>query len=121
MSTLRNRVMLIGHLGQTPETKHFDNGNSLSKFSIATNETHKNEKGEFVTEAQWHNLVLWGNLAKTAEKYLDKGKEVIVEGKLHTKTYTDKEGVKRYFTEILVSDLVLMSPKTSKEKNEVPF
>jgi single-strand DNA-binding protein len=79
MSTLRNRVVLIGHLGQTPETKHFESGKSLSKFSIATNETYKNDKGEQVTETQWHNLVLWGALAKTAEKYLDKGKEVIVE------------------------------------------
>ncbi len=121
MSTLRNRVMLIGHLGQSPETKHFENGNSLSKFSIATNESYKNDKGEYVTETQWHNLVLWGNLAKTAEKYLDKGKEVIVEGKLQTRNYTDKEGVKRYVTEVQVSDLVLMSPKTATEKNEVPF
>ena len=121
MSTLRTRVMLIGHLGQTPETKHFDNGKSLTRFSIATNETYKNDKGEQVTETQWHNLVLRGAIAKTAEKYLDKGKEVIVEGKLQTRNYTDKEGVKRYVTEVQVFDMVMLSPKSVAEKNEVPF
>lgn len=114
MNSLRNRVVLIGHLGASPETKTFDNGKSLSRFSIATTESYKNDKGEKVSETQWHNLVVWGKLAETAGKYLDKGREVAIEGKLVTRNYTDKEGIKRYVTEIVVNDFLLIGPK-SKE------
>lgn len=111
MNSLRNRVVLIGHLGASPETKTFDNGKSLSRFSIATTESYKNDKGEKVSETQWHNLVVWGKLAETAGKYLEKGKEVAIEGKLVTRNYTDKEGIKRYITEIVVNDFLLIGPK----------
>ncbi|MCC6817608.1 MAG: single-stranded DNA-binding protein [Bacteroidia bacterium] len=120
MNSFRNRVILSGHLGQDPETKHFDSGKSFAKFSLATNETYKNDKGENVTETQWHNLVAWNGLAKTAEKLLGKGKEVVVEGKLVTRSYTDKEGAKRYITEVVVSELLLIAPR-NKEKDEMAF
>lgn len=120
MNSLKNRVILSGHLGQDPETKHFDSGKTYTKFSLATNETYRNDKGETVTETQWHNLIIWNGLAKTAEKILSKGKEVVVEGKLVSRNYTDKEGVKRYITEVVVSELMLIAPRI-KEKDEVPF
>lgn len=120
MNSIRNRVILIGHLGQDPETKHFENGKAFTKFSLATNESYKNDKGELVTETQWHNLVAWNGLAKTAEKILSKGKEVVIEGKLVTRNYTDKDGVKRFITEIVVYELLLVGPR-AKEKDELAF
>lgn len=115
MNSLRNRVFLIGHLGQDPETKQIGNGKSLTKFSLATSDSYKNEKGEKITETQWHNLIAWGKVAELAEKFLDKGREVVIEGKLVTRNYVDKEGVKRYVTEVVVNELLLLSNKP-KEK-----
>ena len=83
----------------------------MAKFSVATHETYKNTKGEKVTETQWHNLVAWGKLAGIAEKYLTKGKEISVEGKLVSRSYNDKEGKKKYFTEIQVNELLLLGSK----------
>jgi single-strand DNA-binding protein len=111
MSTLKNSVRLVGNLGMDPEVKSFDNDRKLAKLSIATNETYKNDKGEKVTDTQWHNLVLWGVQAKLAEQYLKKGDEVAVEGKLANRTYTDKDGVKRYFTEIVVNEFLKVGAK----------
>lgn len=111
MNALRNKVQLIGHLGADPESKEIEGGKKLVKFSLATNETYKNSAGEKVTETQWHNLVAFGKVADVAEKYLNKGSEVVVEGKLVTRNYVDKEGVKRYFTEVQVSDLLMMGGK----------
>jgi len=108
MNALRNKVQLIGNLGMNPEVKTLDGGKKLAKMSIATNETYKNSKGEKVTETQWHNLIAWGKTATVIEKYLVKGSEVAVEGKLINRNYTDKEGVKRYITEIQVNDLLMI-------------
>lgn len=108
MSTLRNKVQLIGHVGNAPEIMNLESGKKLAKFSIATNETYKNSKGEKVTDTQWHNIVAWGKLAGLVENYAAKGKEVGIEGKLTTRSYEDKEGVKRYITEIICSELLLM-------------
>lgn len=108
MSSIRNSVRLIGNLGQDPEIKNLDGDKKLAKFSIATKEIYKNESGERVTDTQWHNLSAWGNTATIVEKYLKKGKEVAIEGKLVTRTYTDKEGVKKYATEILVNEIALL-------------
>ena len=108
MNALRNKVQLIGHLGMNPEVKALKDGKKLAKMSIATNETYKNAKGEKVTETQWHNLVAWGKTAGVIEKYLTKGSEVAVEGKLINRNYTDKEGVKRYITEIQVNELLMI-------------
>lgn len=111
MSTLRNKVQLIGNLGNNPEIITLESGKKLAKFSIATNEIYKNAQGEKVTETQWHNLVAWNKTAEIVESYLEKGKEVAIEGKLTSRSYDDKDGNKRYITEIIVNELLLLGSK----------
>jgi single-strand DNA-binding protein len=111
MNALRNKVQLIGNLGMDPEIKDLNGGKKLAKVSIATNETYKNAKGEKVTDTQWHNLIAWGKTADIIGKYLKKGSEVAVEGKLINKNYTGKDGVKRYTTEIQVNELLILGKK----------
>ncbi len=111
MSTLRNKVQLIGHLGNDPEIVNLDGGKKLAKFSVATNETYKNQKGEKVTDTQWHNVVAWGKTAEIIENYVSKGKEVAIEGKLTTRSYDDKEGNKKYITEVVCNELVMLGSK----------
>ena len=113
MNALKNKVQLIGNLGNAPEVKNTENGKKLAKFSIATNETYYNAKGEKITETQWHNLIAWGKVAEIAEKYLTKGSEVAIEGKLMNNNYTDKDGNKRYSTEVQVHELLLLGSKAS--------
>lgn len=84
----------------------------MARFSMATNETYRNAKGEKVTETQWHTIVAWGKVAELAEKYLTKGSEVAIEGKLINRSYTDKEGVKKYITEVQLNELLLLGDKT---------
>jgi len=108
MNTLRNRVQLIGNLGNDPEIIHLDSGKTLAKFNIATNDSYTNTKGEKVTDTQWHNIIAWGKTAEIIEKYLKKGKEVAVEGKLTTRQYDDKEGQKRYVTEVVCNELLML-------------
>ncbi|MFN8342050.1 MAG: single-stranded DNA-binding protein [Cyclobacteriaceae bacterium] len=110
MQSMRNSVQLIGRLGQDPDVKTFGDKMKAS-FSIATNDTYKNNNGEKVEDTQWHNVVVWGKLAEVAGKYLHKGSEVAVEGKLTHRDYQTKEGEKRYITEINVNDLVLIGGK----------
>ncbi len=98
---------MIGNLGNKPEMKNTESGKKVATFSMATSEVYRNAKGEKVTETQWHRLVAWGKLAEIADRYLDKGKEVIVEGKLVNRSYTDKEGIKRFITEIQLTELVM--------------
>ena len=111
MNALRNKVQLIGNLGMDPEEKSLDGGKKLAKMSIATNENYKNAKGEKVTETQWHNLIAWGKTAEIIEKFLKKGSEIAIEGKLINRNYTDKEGIKRYVTEIEVSEVLMLDAK----------
>ena len=111
MNAIRNKVMLIGNLGNDPEMKETDGGNKLAKVSLATNESYKNSKGEKVTETMWHNLVAWGKTAEFMTKYLQKGTEVVVEGKLINRNYTDKSGVKKYISEIQVNDLLIVGSR----------
>jgi single-strand DNA-binding protein len=111
MKSLRNSVQLIGHLGKDPEVKSFDSGNKLASFSIATTDKYKNAKGEKIEDTQWHNIVIWGKLAEVAEKYLKKGAEVCVEGKLVHRTYETSAGEKRYITEINVNDMLMIGGK----------
>lgn len=108
MSTLRNKVQLIGHVGNDPEIKTFDGGKKLAKLTIATNENYKNDKGEKVEETQWHNLVAWGKTAEIIEKYVVKGKEIAIEGKLTHRSYEDKNGEKRYVTEVVIDEVLLL-------------
>jgi single-strand DNA-binding protein len=111
MNTLRNKVQLIGNLGNTPEVIILDSGKKLAKFSIATNESYKNAQGEKVTETQWHNLIAWNNTAEIVEKYLEKGKEIAIEGKLTSRSYDDKDGNKKYITEVVVNELLMLGSK----------
>ena len=108
MNTLRNKVQLIGHVGNDPEIKTFDGEKKLVNFTLATNESYKNDKGEKVEETQWHKLVAWGKTADIIEKYVAKGKEIAIEGKLTHRNYEDKNGEKRYFTEVVVNDVLLL-------------
>jgi single-strand DNA-binding protein len=108
MYAMKNKVQLIGNLGQAPEVKTTETGKKLAQFSVATNESYQNAQGEKVTETQWHHVVAWGKLAEIVEKYLDKGKEVAIEGKLVNRNYTDKQGVKHYITEVVANDLLLL-------------
>lgn len=101
----------MGNLGAAPEVKSISDNKKLAKFSVATNESYKNEKGEKVTETYWHNVVAWGKLAGIVEKYLQKGSEVAIEGKLTNRSYTDKDGVKRYVTKILANEVLMVGGK----------
>lgn len=109
MNSLRNSVRLVGNLGMDPEVKTFDTNRKLAKLSLATKESYKNNKGERVTDTQWHNLVIWGPQAQVAEDLLKKGDEIAVEGRIATSNYTDKDGNKRYITEIVVNEFLKLS------------
>ena len=111
MNSLKNSVRLVGNLGMDPEVKAFDGNKKMARLSIATNESYKNDKGEKIIDTQWHHLVLWGAQAKLAEDLLRKGDEVAVEGKLANRNYTDKEGVKRYVSEIIVNEFLKLNNK----------
>jgi len=115
MNALRNKVQLSGNVGNAPEIKTLENGKKMARFSVATNEIYRNAKGEKVTETQWHNLVAWGKLAELTEKYFTKGKEVAIEGKLINRSYNDKDGNKKYISEIQVNEILLIGAKTGTE------
>ncbi len=111
MNNLRNKVQLIGNIGTEPEIRKLANGKSFARFSLATNESYTNKDGEKVRETQWHNLVAWGKQAEIIEKYLSKGREIAIEGKLTSRSYEDKEGAKKYVTEIVVNELLMLGSK----------
>ena len=109
MNTLRNKVQLIGNLGNDPEIINLESGRTLAKFNIATNESYTNAKGEKITDTQWHNVVAWGKTAQIIEKYVTKGKEIAIEGKLTHRSYDDKDGNKRFVTEVIANEILLIS------------
>ncbi len=111
MNTLRNKVQLIGRLGGEPEIVTFQDGNKMAKFSMATDDSYKDKEGVKVERAYWHNVVVRGGLVSVVENYVKKGQEIAVEGKLTNRSYETKEGEKRYVTEILVNDLLLLGSK----------
>ncbi|CAI8321389.1 MAG: Single-stranded DNA-binding protein [Polaribacter sp. SA4-10] len=111
MNTLRNKVQLIGRLGGEPEIVTFQDGNKMAKFSMATDDSYKDKEGVKVERAYWHNVVVRGGLVSVVENYVKKGQEIAVEGKLTNCSYETKEGEKRYVTEILVNDLLLLGSK----------
>src|SRR6478672_12126305 len=111
MNTLKNKVQLIGNLGNAPEIKTLESGSKLARLSVATHESYKNAKGEKVTETQWHNVIAWDKAAEIVEKYFTKGLEVMVEGKLINRSYTDKDGIKRYITEVQATELMILTKK----------
>ena len=109
MNTLRNKVQLIGNLGNDPEIITLDSGKKLAKFSLATNEYYKDANGQKQTKTDWHNLVAWNKTAEIIENYVTKGKEIAIEGKLINRSWDDKEGNKRYTTEVVVSEVLMFS------------
>ena len=111
MNTLRNKVQLIGNLGNDPEVISLESGKKIAKFSIATNDTYKNAKGEKITDTQWHNIVAWNKTAEIIENYVAKGSEVAIEGKLTSRSYDDKDGNKRYITEVVCNEVLLLGSK----------
>ena len=115
MYALKNKVQLIGNLGHKPEIRTTDAGKKLARFSIATDDSYRNAKGEKVTETIWHNLIAWGKVAEIAEKYLDKGSEIAIEGKLINRSYNDKEGNKKYFSEVQVNEMLMLGQKPAKK------
>ena len=108
MNALRNKVQLIGHVGQEPEIKNLEGGKKLASISIATNESYTNDKGEKVEQTEWHKVVAWGKVAEIIEKYVTKGKEIAIEGKLTHRSYEDKNGEKKYLTEVVANELLLL-------------
>ncbi len=111
MNTLKNKVQLIGNLGQEPEIISLESGKKLAKFSIATNDYYYNKQGDKITDTQWHNVVAWGKTADIIEKYVNKGQEIAIEGKLTSRSYEDSEGQKRYITEIVCNELLMLGNK----------
>jgi single-strand DNA-binding protein len=121
MNALRNKVQLIGNLGMNPELRKLDSGSSVAKFTMATSESYVNKKGERVDYTQWHNVVAWGKIAELMGELLAKGKEVMVEGKLTSRSWDDKEGNKRYITEVVASEFLLMTRDAKKQEGDLPF
>ena len=114
-----NKVILVGNLGKAPEVRHLDNGRAVANFSIATSESYKNKAGERVTNTEWHNVVLWTPLAEIAERYLKKGNQVYIEGKLTTRSWDDQEGTKRYTTEVVGREMTLLGSRADNENNQM--
>ncbi|MBD99317.1 MAG: single-stranded DNA-binding protein [Verrucomicrobia bacterium] len=112
MKNLRNSVQLIGNLGMDPDVKHLEKGKTVANLSIATTETYKNQEGEKVKDTTWHRLVAWGKTAEIAEKYLKKGSEVAVEGKLVNRSYEAANGEKKYITEVLINEILMLGAKS---------
>ena len=117
-----NKVILVGNLGKDPEVKYLDNGVAVANFSLATTENYKNREGERVSQTEWHNIVLWRGLAEVAEKYLKKGANIYIEGKIKTRKWEDKEGVTRYSTEVLADNMTMLGgrPTSSEDKIDDP-
>ena len=108
MNALRNKVQLIGRLGQDPEIVSFTDGNKMAKFSMATDDSYKDKKGNKVERAYWHNIIVKGGLVNVVENYITKGKEIAIEGKLTNRSWEDKDGTKHYTTEIICSELLML-------------
>ena len=114
-----NKAILLGNLGKDPEIRRLDDGRAVANFSIATSESYKNKAGEKVTNTEWHNIVLWSPLAEIAENYLKKGSQVYIEGKISNRSYEDKEGVKKYISEVVGRDITLLGrAPESQQQND---
>ncbi|MDP3002891.1 MAG: single-stranded DNA-binding protein [Bacteroidales bacterium] len=118
MNSLKNRVTLIGNLGQDPETKTTETGKKVTHFTLATDDGYKNSDGQKVNETTWHNIVAWNGLADIAGKYLKKGRQVAVEGRIVYRTYEDKKGATKNITEIVLNDLILLRSGKDQGKEE---
>jgi len=113
-----NKAILLGNLGKDPEIRRLDDGRAVANFSIATSESYKNKAGERVTNTEWHNIVLWSPLAEIAENYLKKGSQLYLEGKISNRSYEDKDGVKKYISEVVGRDITLLGRPNNNESGE---
>jgi len=112
-----NKVILIGNLGKDPEVRHLEGGTAVASFTLATSETYKDKNGQRIEQTEWHTVVVWRALAEVAEKYLKKGMTVYVEGKLRTRSWEDKDKVKRYSTEIVGDTFTMLGKKETNGAN----
>ncbi len=113
-----NKVILLGNVGKDPEVRYLDSGVAVAKFPFATSETYRNKNNEKITNTEWHNIVLWRALAELAEKYIKKGRQLYIEGRIRTRSYDDKEGNKRYITEIYGDNVQLLGRKSETTSTE---
>jgi len=113
MNALKNSVRLLGHLGEDPKVRKLDSGKTVVNFNIATNEIYRDQNGNKQSETTWHRLVAWGKQAEVAEKYLKKGSEISIEGKLTNRSYEDKNGEKHYITEVVVNQMLMLDKSSS--------
>ncbi len=113
-----NKVILVGNVGRDPEVRYLDNGIVIAKFPIATSETYTNKSGEKVTNTEWHNIVLWRKLAEVADKYIKKGSSLYIEGKIRSRSYEDKDGIKRYITEIIADNMQMLGKRQDDRQAE---
>ncbi len=111
-----NKVILVGNVGKDPEVRHLDSGVAVTTFPLATSETYRNKEGQKVTNTEWHNIVLWRGLAEVAEKYVKKGNPLYIEGKIRTRSWEDKDGNKRYTTEIIADNMQMLGSRQSQEE-----
>ena len=113
-----NKVILIGNVGKDPDIRYLDSGVAIARFPLATSETYKNREGEKITTTEWHNIVLWRGLAEVAEKYVKKGSQLFIEGRIRTRSYDDKDGNKKYVTEIVADTMQMLGKKTDSDSHE---
>lgn len=116
--SIRNKVQLVGHVGQNPEIKTFGDSGKLARLSVATNESYKNKNGEWIENTSWHSLIAWRNIANRIEKQIQKGAYILIDGKLVNRSYTDNENVKRYITEVEIQNFMILDKKP-KQGNEM--
>ena len=118
MNSLKNRVNLIGNLGQDPETKNLENGKKVTRFTLATSDEYRNAEGQKVKETTWHNIVAWNGLADIAGRYLKKGAQIAVEGRIVYRNYEDKNGATRYVTEVVINEMLMLRSQKAKGREE---
>ena len=115
-----NKTILLGNVGSEPKTRNLESGNKVTTFSLVTSETYKNNQGEMITDTEWHNIVCCGNLTEIAEKYVKKGDLLYIEGSKETRSYEDKNGIKKYVVDIVAKELNITPKKTEPQTNEAP-
>lgn len=113
-----NKVILIGHLGKDPEVRHLENGTSVANFTLATSESYKDKAGNRIDQTEWHNIVVWRGLADVAEKFLKKGSQIYLEGKIRTRSWEDQGGNKKYTTEIVADTFNMLSKKDDSSQQQ---
>jgi single-strand DNA-binding protein len=114
-----NKVILVGNVGKDPEVRYLEGGTAVCKFSLATSETYKNKDGEKVSSTEWHNIVLWRGLAEIAEKYIKKGMQLYIEGRIKTRSYTDQEGKVKYISEIVGDNFQMLGKKSDEPQSSM--